>query len=133
MIGSFDGFHLPLEIGWQCDHQPARQRGFPGNELPLAVTFAVLTALYKRALDINLGSQQMLPLIPGAIPECMEDGWVEPEFQLAAHIAAQCSVVVEITFAQWHMEPSAPEIGRKREDAAGKECLAVSGWLAGHE
>src|SRR5271157_4361372 len=31
------------------------------------------------------------------------------------------------------MEPSAPEIGRKCEDAAGKECLAVSGRLAGHK
>jgi len=75
----------------------------------------------------------MLPLIPGAIPECVQDGWVEPKLQLAPRVAAQCSVVVEITFAQWHMEPSAPEIGRKREDAAGKECLAVSGRLAGHE
>ena len=31
------------------------------------------------------------------------------------------------------MEPSAPEIGRKREDAAGKEGLSVTGRLAGHE
>src|SRR5271169_4246005 len=111
MIGSFGRFHLPLEIGRQFDLQPARQRRFPGNELPLSVTLAVLAALYERSLDLDLGSQQMLPLIPCAVPECMQGRWVEPKLQLATHVAAQCPVVVEITFPQWHMEPPASEIG----------------------
>src|SRR5271166_5112662 len=107
MIDSFGGFDLLLEIGRQFDLQPARQRSFPSNELPLLTTLAVFAALYERALDLDLGPQQMLPLIPGAIPERMEGGWVEPEFQLATHVAAQCAVVVEIASAQWHVEPSA--------------------------
>src|SRR5271157_3910131 len=111
MIGSFGRFHLLLEVGWKFDLQPARQRGFPGNEFPLPAMFAVLAALYERALDLDLGSQHMLPLIPRAVPECMEDGRIEPEFQLAAHIAAQCPVIVEITSTQRHMEPPSSEIG----------------------
>src|SRR5271157_4020750 len=71
MIGSFGRFDLLLEIGRQFDIQPARQRSFPGNELPLLTTLAVFAALYERAFDLDLGSQQMLPLIPGAVPECM--------------------------------------------------------------
>ena len=99
MIGSFGRFDLLLEIGWQFDLQPARQGSFPGNEFPLLTTFAVLAALYEGAFDLDLGSQQMLPLIPGAVPECMQGGWVEPELQLAAHVAAECPVIVEITSA----------------------------------
>src|SRR5208337_4841429 len=107
MIGSFGRLQLLLEIGRQFDLQPARQRSFPGNDLPLLTTLAVFTAMYERAFDLDLGSQQMLPRVPCAVPECMQDRWIEPELQLAAHVAAQCPVIVEITSAQWHMEPSA--------------------------
>src|ERR1035438_4199853 len=34
MIGSFGGFDLLLEIGWQLDLQPARQCRFPGSQFP---------------------------------------------------------------------------------------------------
>src|SRR5271165_4086635 len=111
MIGSFGRFDLLLEIGRQFDLQPARQRSFPGNELPLLTTLAVFAAMYERALDFDLCSQQMLPLVPCAVPECMQDRWIEPELQLAAHVAAQCPVIVEITSTQRHMEPPSPEIG----------------------
>src|ERR1039458_9140247 len=56
MIGSFGRFDLQLEIGWQFDLQPTRQRSFPGSELPLLTTFAVFAALYERALDLDFGS-----------------------------------------------------------------------------
>src|SRR5271157_4683201 len=78
MIGGLGRFYLLLEIGWQFDLQPARQRSFPGNELPLLPALAVLAALYERALDLDLCSQQMLPLVPRAVPESMEGGWIEP-------------------------------------------------------
>src|SRR5208283_5494296 len=112
MIGNFGRLQLQMEIGRQFDLQPARQRSFPGDQTPLLPTLAVLAALYERSLDLDLGSQQMLPLIPCAVPDCMKGGWVEPEFQLATHVAAQCPVVVEIASSQRHMKPSAPEIWR---------------------
>src|ERR1019366_3754918 len=111
MIGSFGRLQLQMEIGRQFDLQPARQRSFPGNEIPLLTTLAVFAALYERALDLDFGSQQMLPLIPRAVPERMQDGWIEPQLQLATHVAAECPVIVEITSAQRHMKPPAPEIG----------------------
>ena len=42
-------------------------------------TFAVFAALHECALDLDLGSQQMLPLIPGTVPEGMQGGWVQPQ------------------------------------------------------
>jgi len=39
----------------------------------------------------------------------MEGGWIDPEFELATHVAAECPIVVEIAPAQWHMKPPAPE------------------------
>ena len=110
MIGNFGRLQLQMEIGGQFDFQPARQRSFPGDEIPLLPTPSVLAALYERSLNLDLGSQQMLPLIPCAVPECMQGRWVEPKLQLATYVAAQCPVVVEITSPQWHMEPPAPEI-----------------------
>src|SRR5208337_3900440 len=62
MIGSLGRLKLQMEVGRQFDLQPARQRSFPGNELPLLTTLAVFAALYERALELDLGSQQMLPL-----------------------------------------------------------------------
>src|SRR5208337_3193543 len=111
MIGSFGRFQLLLEIEWQFDLQPARQSSLPGHQFPVAATFAVSAALHKRALDLDFGSQQMLPLIPGAIPECMEGGWVEPELQLATHVAAECPVIVEVAPSHRDMKPPTPEVG----------------------
>src|SRR5664280_1495251 len=111
MIGGFGRFDLQLEIRWQFDLQPARQRSFPGHELPLPAPFAEFALLYERALDLDFGSQQVLPLVPRAVPECMQDGWIKPKLQLAAHVAASCPIIVEITFPHRHMEPPAPEIG----------------------
>ena len=75
----------------------------------------------------------MLPLVPGAIPVSLEGDRIEPELKFAMRVAAQCPVVVEVTFTQWDMEPPAPEIRRKRQDAAGKESLSITGRLAAHE
>src|ERR1022692_3864231 len=57
MIGSFGRFDLQLEVGWKFDLQPARQRSFPGNELPLLTTLAAFAALYERALALDLFPQ----------------------------------------------------------------------------
>ena len=133
MIGNFGRLQLQMEIGRQFDLQPARQRSFPGDAMPLLPTLAVLAALYERALNLDLGSQEMFPLIPGAVPECMEGGRIEPQLELATHVAADCSVIVKLTFAQWHMEPPTPEIWRKGENAAGKESLTITGRFAGND
>src|SRR5271166_2788903 len=54
MIGSFGRFHLLLEVGWKFDLQPARQRGFPGNEFPPPAMFAVLAAYRRMGKDPSL-------------------------------------------------------------------------------
>src|SRR5271157_4757769 len=67
---------LLLQIGRHSDLQPARQCSLPGYKFPRPASFAVFAALYERALDPDLGSQQMLPLIPGAVPEGIQGGCV---------------------------------------------------------
>src|SRR5271166_634856 len=74
VVSGTGSVQLLLQIGRHFDLQPARQCGFPGNEVPSLATSAVLAALYERALDLDLGSQQMLPLIPGTVPEGMQGG-----------------------------------------------------------
>jgi hypothetical protein len=39
-------------------------------------------------VDLDLGPQQMLPLIPGGVPLGMQESGIEPQFELAAHIPA---------------------------------------------
>src|SRR6516165_10038955 len=75
----------------------------------------------------------MFPLIPCAIPDCMDGSWVEPEFNLAAHVATQCSVLVEVALAKWYMEAPTPELWRERQNTASKECLSVTGRFASNE
>src|SRR5208283_5686010 len=111
MIGRSGRLQLLLKIGGHFDLQPARQCGLPSNQLPRPATFAVFAALYERAVDLDVCSQQMFPLIPGAVPDRMQDGWIKPELELATHIATQRAVVVEVALAQCHMEAPAPQLG----------------------
>ena len=78
VIGGPGHLQLLLEIGWESDLEPAWQCGLPRDEFPLPAMFAVFTALYERALDLDLGSQPMFPLIPCAIPKRMEGSWIQP-------------------------------------------------------
>src|SRR5271166_695294 len=79
VVSSTGSVQLLLQIGRHFDLQPARQCSLPGNEFPLPAAFAVFAALHECALDLDLGSQQMLPLIPGTVPEGMQGGWVKPQ------------------------------------------------------
>src|SRR3974390_2313992 len=78
---------LVLEIGWQRDLQPAWQCGLPSDEFPFSPAFAVFAAQHERSCDLDLGSQQVFPLVPCTVPECMEGGRVEPEPKLATSVA----------------------------------------------
>ena len=69
---------------------------FPADEFPLLSALTVLAALDECALDFDLGSQQMLPLGPGAIPVGLKSDRIEPELKFAMRVAAQRAVVVEV-------------------------------------
>src|ERR1035437_3625676 len=75
----------------------------------------------------------MFPLIPRGVPNQIEGGWIEPELQLATHIAAQRPILIKIAITQWHMEPPAPELRGKRDNATSEECLSVTGRLASNQ
>ena len=82
------GFQLPLHVAGALNFKSAWQRGLPANQLPCIAMFPILAALNERGVHLDLGPEQMLPLIPGGVPKGMQESEIEPKFQLAAHIAA---------------------------------------------
>ena len=111
MIGPLGLLELLREVAGKFDLQPAGQCGLPGHEIPFPTPLAVYTALDKRPFNLDLGFQQVLPLVPRAIPIGVEAGRIEPELELATHIAAQSLVIIKIAPAQWYTEPPPPELG----------------------
>ena len=132
MIGPLGLLELLREVAGKFDLQPAGQCGLPGHEIPFPTPLAVYTALDKRPFNLDLGFQQVLPLVPRAIPIGVEAGRIEPELKLATHIAAQCPVLVESAPAQRDTEPP-PEFRGEPDDAASKEGFSVTRRLSGSQ
>ena len=93
MIGPLRLLQLLLEVAREFDLQPAWQRGLPGHEILCPASHAVFTTLHERAFDLDLGFQQMFPLIPRGVPDRMKDGGIKPEFELASNVATQGCLV----------------------------------------
>ena len=99
MVDRSRRLQLLREVRWHFYIQTAGQRGFPSHQFPLAITLPVFARLDECALNLDLASQQMLPLVPSAVPMSLEGDGIEPELKFATRIAAQCQVVVEITLS----------------------------------
>jgi hypothetical protein len=133
MVGGPGPLQLLLQIGGQLNLEAARQPSFPANQLPYAAVIAILAALNEGAVDLDLAAQQVFPLIPGGVPEGMEESRVEPEFEPAAHIAAQCSILVEIALAQRELKSPKLSFRPECQDAVGEKRLAVARAFAGNQ
>src|SRR5271157_2543783 len=101
--------------------------------MPLAIAVTVLTALHEVGLDLHLGPEQMLPLVPSGVPHNRHGRRVEEDFQLAAGVAVNSTVVVEVHLAQGGAEAPLVALGEKRQDASDEEDLTVPRSIPGHE
>ena len=70
----------------------------------------VFTTLHERAFDLDLGFQQMFPLIPCGVGDRMKEGRIKPEFEFALYVAAQRPAVIEVAPSQCETEAPAPEV-----------------------
>jgi hypothetical protein len=61
--------HLVSDIRGQLHFEAAGKRGFTLEQTPLVTAVTVLAAFHERAPDLNLGAEQMLPLVPGSVPD----------------------------------------------------------------
>ena len=102
------GLHLLRKIHGKRGCEPARQRGFPNDQLPVAIALPVFAAAHEGAFHFQPGTQQVLPSVPTWVPHGVHDGGIDPELKVAAYVAAQRPVVIEIAVPQRQMEPAAP-------------------------
>ena len=49
----------------------------------------------------------MLPSVPTRVPHGVQDGGIEPELKVAAYVAAQRAIVIEIASPQGQVETAA--------------------------
>src|SRR3990167_6319918 len=93
----------------------------------------VLSSFDKGSLDLHLRAQQMFPLIPGGVPQYRHGGLVEQDLQLAARVAVNGAVAVEVHLAQWRPEAPWPPLGKKRQDTNDEERLTIPRSVSGYK
>jgi len=133
LVGAFGCFDLLREIAGQFNFETAGEGGFPCDQLPLACVPAILPALYEGCVDLHLGSEQMLPSVPSGIPDLVENSRIDPELQASADVAVKGTVRIELTFAQWRMEPPPLPLWQKRNDPPCEKRLCVARQFAGNQ
>src|SRR5215472_3352993 len=132
MIGLPGRFYLVDGAGGQLDGQAAGEGSLPLDQLPLAPTAAILACLDKRGLNLYLGREETLPLVPGLVPDQGHGGLVHQDLQLSARIPVQCPVAVELKLAQGRSEAALSALGKEGCDSSDKEGLAVTRSVAQH-
>ena len=88
-----------LKICRKLDRKPARQCSLPIDKVPVTISLFVLATPNKNTVHLELAAQQMLPAVPAWIPRNMQKDGINPKFQVAAHITADCFIGVEIAIA----------------------------------
>ena len=54
-VGGLRRLQLLVKVCGQLNRKPARQCGLPANQLPCIAGFAILAALNKRGVNLDLG------------------------------------------------------------------------------
>ena len=110
--------------------QPARNSRFPLDKLPFAITATVFATPDEGPAHFHFGSQQVFPLIPASIPDAVEDGRIEPQFELSSQILIKSAIVIEFAFAEGRVKSPLPELRKEAKDAMSKKGSAIARALA---
>ena len=132
MVAPSRRLDLPSDVGRKLHLDPAGQRGFPLDQLPLPTPVTVLPRLDERALELDLGTQQMPPLVPGGIPNDWHGRLVERDFKFPANIAVDGVIAIEVKPAQRCVEAAVALFRQERQNTRGEERLTIARAVSCH-
>src|SRR5437870_4132733 len=94
------------DVGRKLHLDAARQGGLPLDQLPLAALMMILARLDECSPQLDLGSEQVFPLVPSCIPNDWHGRLVEYDFKFPPNIAVDGAIAVEVKLAQGCVEAS---------------------------
>src|SRR5437667_6595557 len=81
--------------------------------------------------ELELGAQQVFPLIPSSIPNDWHGRLVEHDLNFSPRVAVECAVIVEIELAQGRPEATFVLFGQERQDLCNEERLTIARAVSG--
>src|SRR3974377_1200698 len=93
----------------------------------------VFAGLRKGSPNLHLGAQELLPLVPGLVPDDGHDRLVHHHLKLSPGVAVQGAVAVELKLAQRRPEAPLPAVRKEGNDSPDKERLPVAGAPTQHD
>src|SRR5438552_478623 len=133
MVALLRRFNLLGDVGRELHPDAAGQGGLPLDQLPLAVLPTIPAHLHESALQLDLGSEQVFPLVPSCVPNDWHGRLVEHDLKFSPRVAVECAVVVEIEPAQGRAEAAFLLFGQERQNSRGEERLAIARAISGYQ
>ena len=98
--------------------------------MPFLVADSILAGIHECRRNANLGSDQMLPLVPGRIPAERQEGGIDVDLRFPAAVPLHRVSVIKVDAAQGRSKGSLRLVGEIAEQLAHEKSLAIIGLLA---
>src|SRR6266571_7866086 len=93
----------------------------------------ILARLDECSPQLDLGSEQVFPLVPSCIPKDWHGRLIEHDLKFSPGVAVECAVVVEIELAQRRAEATLVLFGQERQDSCDEERPTIARAIAGYQ
>src|SRR5215471_3723665 len=98
--------------------------------MPFLVADSILAGIHECRRNADLGSDQMLPLVPGRIPAERQEGGINIDLGFPAAVPVPRESVIKVDAAQWRSKASLCLVGEITEQLPNEKGLAIGGLLA---
>src|SRR6516225_8847483 len=98
--------------------------------MPFFVAGSILAGVHECRRNADLGSDQMLPLIPGGVPAERQEGRIDIDLRLPAAVPVHRESVIKVDAAQGRSKASLRLVREIAEQLPDEKSLAIVGLLA---
>src|SRR5579883_211221 len=116
-----------MDVRRQRNFHTAGQCHLPVHKFPLAAASTAFATPDEYSFQFNFCPEQVLPLVPGCVPDQGQHARIKPNFEFSTQIAIEGPAFIEVTTPQESSEVPMPLFWQKGEYAFGEEYIAVTG------
>src|SRR5215469_13096637 len=98
--------------------------------MPFLVADSILAGIHECGRNADLGSDQMLPLVPGRIPAERQERGIDVDLGFPAAVPVERESVIKVDAAQGRSKASLGLVREIAEKLANEKSLAIVGLLA---
>ena len=122
-----------LRISREGDLEATGQGRLPIDQVPLAVSKPILSALHEGRLDTKLRTDQVPPLVPGRVKRKRQRDRVQDHFRFSPAVTIDGIAIEELDLPEGSPKSPLPTIREERQDLLGEKGLTVWREFTGGE